>query len=281
MEPPVLPPGPVLSLPALVALLWGPETSDTWAVKMALLELVVSGDIVLAGQPASGVPRFVDKDLRIKRGDTGRRRYPAALQVVMDGLPLGRSSPEVGVNALVKRILTRYMEESGPRWRRAWRRTGNGFQIEAVYPELGRLGLLVHGTSQSFGRHRETWLLTDAGFQAFTDERAVVHFGADGLVKMVRLNPPAAAEFVDRHGTTLLLVRGLASTFRLLDGQIGETGLNGRESAGGGRIGLANLAKRFGPAPGVDVDGVFHLLNMEVDRVFHRLTRGAWVFGVE
>src|SRR5688572_3325276 len=103
---------------------------------MAILELVMRGELVLACRPPTGIGRMLDLDIRVGRDATRHHQLPTALQVVVDCLPIGRGNAEVPLPTLVQMVLTRYLEPSGPRWRRSWRPIGEGYQVETVYPEL-------------------------------------------------------------------------------------------------------------------------------------------------
>lgn len=275
-----IPPLPPLTLPAQVALLWGPETTNTWATKMAILELVVRGDLVLVSRPPIGNVPMLDLDIRVGRDATHHYQLPTALQVVVDCLPIGRDEPEVSLPTLVQLVLTRYLEPSGPRWRRSWRPIGEGYQVETVYPELIRHGLVTRGFKGTLVLKRHAWLLTDEGFQAFSVARSVVLAATEQLPALAKRDPERAADFVNRHGTTLMLVRGLVPIFRTLASRISEA-----DAAVGRRrdqpVGLTHLARSFDPVLGNDIDGVFQLISVEVDRVSQQLSRRSWVFAFE
>jgi hypothetical protein len=271
---------PRLSLPAQVALLWGPEDFEVWAKKMAVMELVVRGDLELAFRDSIGTRLGFKPNLRVRRGKVGRSPLPASLQPMVECLPIVAGKTEVPLRSFLKCVLTRYQVLDGPPRRRAWRPIGGGYLVETVHPELLRHGLIVQGSTSYQFAPPGRWQLTDVGQQAFSTARAVVAAGQEQLPAMARHDPERAVNFINQHGTTLILVRGLVPTFTLLAAQAWKlpTGFATRVD---GAVGLTELARPYAPQMGNDIDGVFRLINVEVDEVHRGFSRRTIVFGTE
>jgi hypothetical protein len=290
----------ILSAPATLVLLWGPETSDASVLKLALVELIVRGDLVLETATTSGWFGRSRSSYQVKRGAAFGAERSSALRVVRDALSESRvpglPAPSISIPELGQRVFTQHMQKARS-WRgNRYRQTGLGYMRASVLPELVAGGLFEerapHGRWQ-FGKATE-WDLAPGGEATLADLRARLDTCRTAFPGMVQTSPAEAYRFVTSAGTIVLLARQLAWSYRQLSAWVGHERRQGREPDAGlpeaqyrrdqvaveaSRLRLDDLARGFGPEGELTVDDVFQIVSDEIDRGYMRLRRGGWWFG--
>ena len=289
-----------LSAPATLVLLWGPETSDPWALKLALVELIVRGDLVIEAATGSRWFGGSSSIYHVKRGATPSTAHPSALSVVLDALPVSRvpgiPDPTISLPDLGKRVFTRHMQKTRS-WRGSrYRQTGPGYMRVSVLPELQGGGLFEERVPRGrwqFGKVTE-WDLAPAGEAALAGLRMRLDTCRNAFPDMVRTRPADAWRFLMAAGSAVLLARQLAWSYRELLFWVVDERRQGRDPAAGlpearywrdqsaveaSWLRLEDLARGFGPAGELTVDDVFQIVSDEIDRGYMSLRRGGWWFG--
>lgn len=289
-----------LTAPATLVLLWGPETSDAWALKMALVELIVRGDLVVEAATASRWFGSFRSSYHVKRGATAAAGRPSALTAVLYTLPEphvpGLPAPSISLPDLGKRVFTQYMQKTW-RWRGTrYRQTGPGYMRDSVIPELHEAGLFEERAPSGlwqFGKVTE-WNLAPAGEAVLADVRQRIDTCVNEFPDMVQARPADAYRFLVAAGTIVLLARNMAGSYRQLSAWVTDERRQGRDPAthlpeahywrdqaaiAASRLPLHDLARGYGPAGELTVDDIFQIVSDEIDRGYMRLRRGGWWFG--
>ncbi|MGH2599897.1 MAG: hypothetical protein ACRDJ9_10985, partial [Dehalococcoidia bacterium] len=263
-----------LSAPESQVLLWGPETSDAWALKPALLELVVRRALRLAAVEERRFCFFLKPAVTniLARGPGEVPAASRALGVVIQVRPKSLRA-YVGdvhgtpVDRLAHEVFTRHLQRVRIRtgvFR--WQRTGGGYVQSEVMPELERRGLYERERAGLFESMR--WVLTPEGVAALADLRALLAIGRESFGDWVGRDPARADAYVETAGTSLLLLGGLTPSLLLLK----QWALNGGEQAHhrpeAGALCLSALAGPLGPGPFDGLDAASHTIAEGVDRAW-------------
>lgn len=183
-----------LSAPASQVLLTGAATPNTWAVGLALKELVLRRALRLGKERRRRflvVHRTVDT-LTLERWPKlpGSER---SLLGVMEAFPkaaIFRSDAgAVPIEAVVKEV-------------QRWYRPGGGYVQDEVLPELQRQGYYRIVELQS----GQEWQLTETGFQKLAELRSMQETGRTKFPGWLHEDPGNAAAYLTSAGATVLLL---------------------------------------------------------------------------
>jgi hypothetical protein len=266
-----------LPAPESLVLLWGPETGNAWALKVALLELIARGALRLVAVEHRRLLLFPTVTTVLALGPNADRPASRSLRVVLDSYPKPRTYPDgtVGVplETLAGAVFAQYRRRVRLRFGRfRWDSPSGGYVQSEVLPELERRGLYRRDSSSRLGLFDTTrWVLTPAGTAALEELRALTTNGRTSFAGWVQHDPEAARAYVERAGTSLLLMGGLGPSLRRLQQTAPE-----REEAGVkvGALSLAVLAGSFGPGPADGLDAAFDAISVGVDSAWDALLRG-------
>ena len=223
-----------LSAPESGVLLWGPETRNGEALKLALLELVVRKALRLVSVEER---RFF---IRTKHTNVltpgGRHDRPMtrSLQAVMEVQPKLRSYGEGTFGAPVKE------------WARAvfnrYRQRGGYVQSE-VLPALEQRQLVAKERYKRLGLFEATrWVFTPAGTSALTELRALMETGRQMFgwhdtrfgERWVEPDPAQVRAFAEAAGAALLLLTGQFPEIRRQLGRASDRPTADGGNGGGG-----------------------------------------------
>lgn len=290
-----LPPYPWrMSAPESLILLWGAETGDAWAVKMALLELLVRRSLTLSCVERQRILRS-PQPVHLLSAGIGRDRIDARpLRFVLDVHAMSQASspnaPGVAVERLTTRLFTHHFRpvRSGF-WRRRWDRSGGGFVSAVIMPSLEQQGIFVQEESVRLGLFpSKRWALTTQGIAKREELQRFTAFGHQHFGRCVQDDPERAASFIERAGPALLLLGGIAPLVQKLSHGQGRSANDGWQTDhsspnwNGDPFTVAMLAGSFGPGPHDDLDTAFHVLSVDVDRAWEEMhRRSGVVFGGE
>jgi hypothetical protein len=283
-----------MSAPESLVLLWGAETGDAWAVKMALMELVVRRALILSRVERR---RFLRSPQLVHLLALGIRRDQISaqpLRVVLDMHSLSYTSNAtengVPVDRLATRLFTHHFRAvRSSFWRRRWDRSAGGFVTAEILPSLEQQGIFAREESVRLGLFpSKRWALTPQGIAKREELQRFTSFGHRHFGRCVKEDPMRAASYIERVGPALLLLGGIAPLVQqLYHGQATSTEYSwGTDLANpnwdGDPFTTPMLAGSFGPSPGDDMDTAFHVLSVDVDRAWEDLhRRGGFVFGGE
>lgn len=283
-----------LTAPETQVLLWGAETGDAWALKAALLELIVRRALWLAPVEYRRLRVFPTHTYVLGRGPGHVPPDVRPLQAVIEVQPkalrtYANGTVGVPVDRLAQEVFTRHLRPVRARigvfgWSRSWDWSGGGYVQRDVLPALEARGFYAReetGYSRLWGNAR--WVITPAGVTALEDLRALMAIGRSSFGEWVDRDPARATTYVERAGASLLLLGGLTPALRRLAqwsadaGKGNAPGGNGQDHRrlGLGALSLAALAGAFGPGPLDSLDAVFHTLSVDVDRAWEALHQGA------
>jgi hypothetical protein len=270
-----------LSAPESQVLLTGAETDNSWALKPALLELVVRRALRLVSVKHrrflvfSTVSNILVPDRSLDQS-TSR-----SLRVVMEAYPKPRAYAGgiagVPVEKLAQEVFTKH-------------RADGGYVQAVVLPSLEQRGLFTHERSLRLGLSDTTrWELTLQGVAALADLRAIMETGRRSIREWVNHDPTRAKAFVEMAGASLLLMGDLIPEVQRLRSWA-SYGLDKSSSArreleglGANAFSLVALGEQFGPGESDGLDAAFHTIAEGVDRAWDDLHRrgGFLVFGGE
>jgi hypothetical protein len=267
-----------LSAPESQVLLWGAETSDAWALKPALLELVVRRVLRLGSVEDRRYFLFPTVVNVLSRGPGEVPDDCRALEVVVAAKPASLRSYSggiqgVSVEKLAQEVFRRYLRRVRVRtgvFR--WQRTEAGYVRSEVLPELERRGLYARERPERGVAER--WTLTLRGKTALADLRTLMAIGRGSFGAWVDHDPARAAACVERAGTALLLIGGLGPSLERLAQWEANGGAAGRmpdDTADAFRAGA--LAGTFGPGPFDGLDAAAFTIGEAVDRAWDELHR--------
>jgi hypothetical protein len=275
-----------LSASALVTFLWGPETTDLWAIKLAVFELVVRRDLEVSWIPRPRRLRSPELIAAVGLGNSKPGYRPPPLQVVLDTRADLQRLELIPLRELIQEVLRRQFVRRGRVFKR-WMPSGPRFVDKYVIPELQGAGFVRSITSGQLWSPGIQWDITEEGEESLVRLRAVLAFAGAGYEEFAASNPQEAIGFTNEQGSALLLIRSLVPTYRLLVGkQLGNLPRRTIRPASDHTghaprlppVDLHMLAGAFGPEGRYDVDTLFHLISGEVDASW-RAMQGAMVLG--
>jgi hypothetical protein len=285
-----------LSAPESLVLLWGPETGDAWAVKVALLELIVRRVLRLATAEDrrfflfSSYPHILAPGIRLDPSAGRPLRMP--IEVYPKPRTYADGTFGVPVETLAQAVFTRNWRRVRTRpWSVKLDRSGGGYVQAKVLPALLDRGLFERDRSTHLGLITTSrWVLTAAGSTALADLRALMETGRRSFPAWLDHDPARARTYVERARAALLLLGGwepLLARFRQGRPDGGDTGwrstgppsVDDRGFARADRnwdtdpFTLDALAGCFGPGPLDTIDVAFHTISAGVDRAWDALHR--------
>ena len=254
-----------LSAPESLVLLWGPDTGDTWALSLAILEIAVRHDLGLRTVTRRSMLFFRTNTLVLTgpltlsqiAGTPLRALFPAhPLQLRYDGgvtgVPLESIAMPLVAPEVVRTARKRTRIRSGP-----------VYVPKHVIPALVQRGLYTYDLPTL------PPVMTDDGKVALAELRHLLAIGRETLPSLVEHDPTTAWRYLDRAGSALLLVRGLPLVVkRLVD--VPDHTVSCRDSLdvddGGIRpIPAGALLRPIGPGPDDDLDMALHAITTEVE----------------
>ena len=277
-----------LSAPESLVLLWGPDTGDAWAVKVALLELVVREAYRLRAQPRRRLLRgttAIDILIPALALDTS---VGHPLRIVCDVAPAPTISigGDTGIPArdVARALLTRNFRRVRVRpWRRAWDSAGGGYVAADVLPALAARGLYTRDHTIWIGAsERRQWVLSPAGVAALEELRAMMATGRGAFPQWAANDPPRAVRYLDLAGPSLLLLGGLAPSLERLSRHAASGAGDDWPALGdleAGLTALDALAGTLGPGPTDGLDAAFVAISADVDRAWDEVHRHDALFG--
>ncbi|MEQ1843317.1 MAG: hypothetical protein ABL994_23170, partial [Verrucomicrobiales bacterium] len=225
-----------LSAPESLVLLWGPETGDPWAVKVAMLELVVRRCFAIATIEKR---RFLRSPVTIQmftKVSALDQSLARPLKVVDDAYQLlaktSRDEGRVTVYSLATKLLSyrRQKVRTGLFRRRVDRSAGSYVRSE-VLPELQRQGLFR--TESDFrmpSLDLTKWWLTAEGSTRLDELIRLNDAGRNSLPEWVKTEPALARRYVEQAGTSVLLLGGIPTLLRGLREGKGANPREGRRN---------------------------------------------------
>ncbi|MCC6792158.1 MAG: hypothetical protein IT336_10745 [Thermomicrobiales bacterium] len=276
-----LPPYPWrLSAPESLVLLWGPEAGNAWALKVALLELVVRRVLRLSSVERSRLFRSPEQVNMLGPGEQTDWPAPRPLVAVLD-VYAGTRPPADGVSVValatavfrrnVRRVRTGFL-------RHRMDRTGGGYVDADVLTVLERQGYYTPESAARLGLVRSTrWHLTPSGERARDELKQFMALGRSAFPDWVTSEPELARSYVERAGPAMLLLGGVAPLLRSLHAQERTRRRDERDDGFGLRgnpFQAAALAGSFGPEPNDDLDAAFFAISEDVDRAWRDHQQG-------
>jgi hypothetical protein len=257
-----------LSAPESQILLSGPETRDDWALKAALLELVVRGGLRLSTSESSGILRRKRAHVLVlvKNSDLAAI---AALRGVLDAYPQPRlhsNRTAVAVGDLARAVFTRYQKAPS-----------GGYVNEILLPALDERGLF---SREADPRLRLAgaggWFLTQRGLAALVELRSLLASAREAFGAWLDRDHPRADAFLQTAGpATLLMDDAIAALGRLRERSSAEPHARNVAASSAGAFSLGALAGVFGPGLSDGLDGANKVINAGVDEVWRALHRSS------
>ena len=274
-----------LSAPESLVLLWGPDTGDAWALKVGLLELVVRQALVLKAVDRRRVLRPARRVNVLALGEPLESSATRALRIIIETYPMasGRTDDVNGipVDRLAHAVFARHFRQVRTGFlRRRWERSGGGYVSTEVLPDLEQRGLYEREAAL-FGS--KTWTLTANGAKELERLRRFMAAGRESFGTWVEHQPDLAKEYVERAGTSILLLGGVAPLLRRLQERTAKNGDDWRiqrspgmpPPSGSSRLlTAAALAGVFGPGALDDLDAAFFALSGGVDQAWQSVHDG-------
>ena len=265
------------SLPAAesMVLLWGPDTGDPWVLKVALLELVVRRCFAVS---TTEKRRFLRSPKPVhmftKVGAVDPSPSPPLL-AIDSAYHLLAQTPGVQGGVPLRLLASTILNQRRQKMRTGlFKRRNNqgtaGFVRSQVLPELQRQGLFRVGADPHVPSLDLTrWWLTTEGLARLNELVRLNDIGRNALPGWVNTNPALAREYVERAGSSLLLLGGIPSILRGMRDR-NESATRGARN---NPFSVESLSGTFGSYPPYDLDHVFFLISGEVDRAWQDLSR--------
>lgn len=265
-----------LSAPESLALLWGPETSDTWTVSLGILEFAVRQGLSLRTVRSRRFGIFPWTRLIL----SGRIEPSAFGSELLDAV--WRSSPNPrsfrgGVSGLpVDAMADRLLKPPAASRLSTPVPLGSLFVTKHILPSLRRQGIYDDVVPNRITPH---------GQERLRELRQFMEVGRSVIAGMGE--PADALDYVERAGSSVLLVRGLARALTRLVRYYGAPAswpapdVRGRrfESRApvpddlGNSIPVRALVRVVGPGANDDVDMALYVITTEVQRRWAGLYR--------
>jgi hypothetical protein len=192
-----------LSAPESQVLLSGPDTPSSWAIKLALKELVLRKALTLHQTEERRFRVFKKRVNVLSPGTSLDSSAGRPLRAIMEIYPkahaYGGGITGVSVEKLAQEIM-------------GWYRAGGGFVKGEVLPELERKGLYERKTEGT----NPTWALTSNGEEALAELRGLLETGRQSLPNWAANDRSQARTFVEAAGPALLLLGNPAPWLWLL-----------------------------------------------------------------
>ena len=241
-------------------LLSGPETTDDWALKAALLELLVRGALRLFyGHGRLGrTHEMLAPIVRLEATP-----FPTLRAVIETYAQLKAPAQGVPVNHLARAVLIRYRER--PRF------TG-GYVQEVVLPALAERGLFSRERDVRVGLlGAEGWFLTRSGLAALVALRTMLATARQSFGAWVASDQDRAGAFIGSAGAAVLLMDDVIAAVPRLrqQGPPDHTTTMGAVSA----FGLSALLGAFGPGTSDGLESANKVISAGVDQAWLVLRR--------
>jgi hypothetical protein len=263
-----------LPAPESAVLLWGPETRDHDALKLALLELVARRAMKLVAVPDRRLV-FISKETHVLvRNPHYAEPVSPSLAIVVDAHPKTRTYRDGTVGTPVDRLAGDVLRQElrRVRVRRGvfrWDWSVGGYVRNRVLPELERRGLYARESRRRLGvLESDVWVPTTEGVATLYELRERLEAGRAGLLDWLERDPARADDFLQRLGPALPLMGGLTpliARLRRPSWPVAEAGWST------GPFGLAALAGTFGPGPQDGLDAADLAISAAVDRAWAAL----------
>ncbi len=275
-----------LSAPESLALLWGPETGDTWALSLAFLELTVQHYLTLRTLKSRRLGIFPTKKLILAGRVEPSRIVDEPIKAVwkVEPYPWGFSGGVWGipVAAVTDRLLgPAAVKAAGPA-----AHPGSVYMERVVLPSLVQRGLYTYLLAST----SSVPTLTYEGDARLAELQKLLACGRRWIADPQNVYPTEALDYLARAGSAVLLLRGLVGVYRMLVRRFGQPSswslampsISSTASETGTvrpPITVEGLTRAFGPNPDDDFDDALYAITTEVDRQWAASYRRVTVTG--